>query len=405
MVSAPGSLWTPEAMADPYPLYKLLREHSPIMHNEMLDGWVLTRYDDVVSVLKDQRFSADRNQARSQSEYLKAAMAAREEMGAIANTQTMLSADPPEHTRLRGLVSKAFTPKTVEGMRVHIQEIVEDLLDEVQSEGQMDVIEDLATPLPVIVIAELLGVPPEERATFKRWSDDLVANMSPVGEPDDELIQRSLTSSNEMAEYFKERIEERRKEPRDDLLSALVAAEERGEVLSEDEVLATCVLLLAAGNETTTNLIGNGTLALLRNPEQQQKLRDDPSLVESAVEELLRDDGPVQATARIATEEIEVGGQKMEKGQLAMCIIGAANRDPAQFSNPEELDVSREDNKHIAFGFGIHFCIGAPLARLEGTAAFDSLMRRMPDLRLETDEPAWNGNFILRGLKSLPVSF
>ena len=403
MVTVEYNPWTPEAMVNPYPMYRQLREEEPVRRSELLDGWVLTRYDDVVAVLKDPRFSADRRKARNK--LVEAAMAAQEEMGPIANVQTMLSSDPPEHTRLRGLVNQAFTPKAVEAMRFHIQEIVDDLLNQVQSNGRMDLVEDLANPLPVIVIAEMLGVPPEERVTFKRWSDDLVANMGVPGTMNEELVKRAIASSREMAEYFKERIEERRKEPRDDLLSALVAAGERGEVLSEDEVLATCVLLLAAGNETTTNLIGNGTLALLRNPEQHQKLRDDPSLVKSAVEEFLRYDGPVQATARIATGEIEVGGQKMEEGQLAMCIIGAADRDPAQFSNPEELDITREDNKHIAFGFGIHFCIGAPLARLEGTTAFDALMRRMPDLRLETDEPAWNGNFILRGLKSLPVSF
>ena len=270
----------------------------------------------------------------------------------------------------------------------------------------MDLIEDLAYPLPVIVIAEMLGVPPEERDTFKRWSDDLVANMGPPGmNPDQDLMKRAQTSSNEMADYFRERIAERRKAPREDLLSALIAAEERGEVLSEDEVLATCVLLLAAGNETTTNLIGNGMLALLRHPEQFQKLRDDASLTDTAVEEFLRYDGPVQATARVANEDVDIGGQKVEEGQMAMCVIAAANRDPAQFDDPETLDIARTENKHIAFGFGIHFCLGAPLARLEGQAAIAALMQRMPNLRLENDEPAWNGNFILRGLRSLPVSF
>ncbi|MCH8849437.1 MAG: cytochrome P450 [Chloroflexi bacterium] len=404
MVTVEYNPWSPEAVANPYPMFKQLREQNPIQRMEVLDGWVLTRYDDVVRVLKDSRFSADRRNARTP--LMAEALKAQEEMGPVANTQTMLSADPPEHTRLRGLVSKAFTPKVVDNMRVHIQDIVAGLLDEVQAKGSMDLIEDLAYPLPVIVIAEMLGVPPEERDTFKRWSDDLVANMGAPGmTPDPELMKRAQTSSNEMADYFRERIAERRKAPKEDLLSALIAAEERGEVLSEDEVLATCVLLLAAGNETTTNLIGNGMLALLRHPEQFQKLRDDASLTDTAVEELLRYDGPVQATARVANEDVDVGGQQVEKGQMVMCVIAAANRDPAHFDDPETLDIARKDNKHIAFGFGIHFCIGAPLARIEGQAAISALMRRMPNLRLENDEPAWNGNFILRGLRSLPVSF
>ena len=403
MVTIQYNPWTPEAKADPYPMYKQLREENPIQRSELLDGWVLTRYDDVVAVLKHPRFSADRRKGRNR--FVEAAMAARAEMGPVANAQTMLSSDPPEHTRLRSLVSKAFTPKMVDGMRVHIQELVDGLLDEVHSSGRMDLIEDLAYPLPVIVIAEMLGVPPEERDTFKRWSDDLVANMGLPGTVPDELVKRAQTSSIEMADYFHNRIEERRKEPREDLLSALVAAEERGEVLSEEEVLATCILLLAAGNETTTNLIGNGMLALLRNPDQQQKLRDNPSLVETAVEEFLRYDGPVQATARIAETEIEVGGQKMEEGQLALCLIGAADRDPAQFPNPDELDIARQPNQHIAFGQGIHYCIGAPLARMEGQIVFETLLRRMPNLRLDTEEPEWGGNFILRGLKRLPIAF
>ena len=404
MVTVEYNPWSPEAVANPYPMFKQLREQNPIQRMEVLDGFVLTRYDDVVRVLKDPRFSADRRNARTP--LMAEALKAQEEMGPVANTQTMLSADPPEHTRLRGLVSKAFTPKVVDNMRVHIQDIVAGLLDEVQAKGSMDLIEDLAYPLPVIVIAEMLGVPPEERDTFKRWSDDLVANMGAPGmTPDPELMKRAQTSSNEMADYFRERIAERRKAPKEDLLSALIAAEERGEVLSEDEVLATCVLLLAAGNETTTNLIGNGMLALLRHPEQFQKLRDDASLTDTAVEELLRYDGPVQATARVANEDVDVGGQQVEKGQMVMCVIAAANRDPAHFDDPETLDIARKDNKHIAFGFGIHFCIGAPLARIEGQAAISALMQRMPNLRLENDEPAWNGNFILRGLRSLPVSF
>jgi hypothetical protein len=380
-------------------MYKQLREEDPVHWSELLESWVLTRYEDVVAVLRDPRFSADRRRARTR--FAQQAMAF-QEATPFARAGTMLTADPPEHTRLRGLVSKAFTPRRVEELRPRIQQIVDELLDQVQDQGRLDIIEDLAYPLPVIVIAELLGIPAERRADFKRWSDDVVAML---GGPfvAEEAIGRARTSAFEMAAYFQGVIAERRKEPRDDLLSALVAAEERGEVLSELELLTTCILLLAAGNETTTNLIGNGTLALLRNPDQLRKLQADPSLVESAVEELLRYDGPVQATGRVATEAIEVGGQTVQEGQVAFTVVGAANHDPAVFADPDSLDVTRAENPHVAFGYGIHYCLGAPLARAEAQIAFASLLARLPEPRLESEDVEWGGTFILRGLKKLPV--
>ena len=402
MVTLQYNPFVPETHANPYPLYQQLRESDPIHWSELLDGWVLTRYDDVVAVLKDPRFSADRRRARNR--FVQQALIAQEQAGPLAQANTMLSSDPPEHTRLRGLVSKAFTFKAVEAMRPRIQQIVDELLDGVQDKGRMDVIWDVGYPLPVIVIAELLGVPSERRDTFKRWSDDIVATLGgPLVPP--EVQERGRQSAQEMAQYFRSVIEERRTAPRDDLLSALIAAKERGEVLSEEELLATCILLLAAGNETTTNLIGNGMLALLRNPDQLDRLRADPSLTESAVEELLRYDGPVQATGRVATEDIEVGGKVIEEGQLAFCMLAAANRDPAQFPSPDALDIARRDNKHIAFGFGIHFCLGAPLARAEAQIAFSTLLRRIPSPRLAAEQVEWGGTFILRGLKRLPVEF
>ena len=400
MVTVQYNPFTPEARADPYPLYRELREHDPFHWSELMEAWVLTRYDDVVAVLKDPRFSADRR--RSRNRFAQMANAMQDEVGPLGRATTMLSADPPEHTRLRNLVSKAFTLPVIEGMRPHIQEIVDGLLDAVQERDEFDLIRDLAYPLPVIVIAEMLGVPPEDREDFKRWSDDLAATLGgPFVGPD--MFERARKSGQEMADYFRAVIAERREEPRDDLLSGLIAAEERGEVLSEEELLATCMLLMAAGNETTTNLIGNGMVALLRNPDQLQKLRNDPSLVESAVEEFLRYDGPIQGTARVATEEIEVGGRKVEEGQLVFTLLGAADRDPAQFSNPEELDITRQDNRHIAFGYGVHFCIGSPLARVEGQIAFQTLLRRWPNLTLATEEVEWGPTFILRGPKSLPL--
>lgn len=403
MVTVQYNPFVPETHANPYPELRNLREHDPVHKNELMDIWVLTRYDDVVSVLRDKRFSADRRKATNR--FAQAAMqAAQEEGSPLARANTMLGADPPEHTRLRGLVSKAFTPRVVESLRPRIQQIVDELLDKVQDTGTLDIIWDLGYPLPVIVIAEMLGVPAEDRDDFKRWSDDIVATFGgPVTPP--EVLERAQKSTQEMSDYFGAVIEERRREPREDLLSGLIAAEERGEVLSEEELLATCILLLAAGNETTTNLIGNGTLALLRNPDQLDKLRNRPELVESAVEEFLRYDGPVQATARVATERTEFGGKTIEPGELTMVILAAANRDPAQFPEPDTLDIERSPNEHVAFGEGLHFCLGAPLARAEGQIAFRSLLERMPELRLATEEPEWGGNFILRGLKSLPVAF
>jgi cytochrome P450 len=406
MVTIQYNPFTPEAHANPYPLFRQLREHDPVHRSELMEAWVLTRYDDVVAVLRDPRFSADRRRARTR--FIQQAMEMEERAGPLFNASTMLSSDPPEHTRLRGLVSKAFTPRRIEALRPRIQQIVDELLDPITDGGRMDVIEDLAYPLPVIVIAEMLGVPPEHRGDFKRWSDDIVATLGgPMTPPD--VIERARVSTGELAAYFLDVIAARRKEPRDDLISALIAAEERGDVLSEQEMLATLILLLAAGNETTTNLIGNGMLALLRNPDQLEKLRgnvDDPRLVESAVEEFLRYDGPVQATGRVALEPVEIAdGAVVEEGQIAFCLLAAADRDPAAFADPERLDIARQDNKHVAFGYGIHFCLGAPLARAEGQAAFASLLRRIPRPRLAVEEPEWGGTFILRGLKSLPIEW
>ena len=402
MVTVQWNPFSPETHANPYPVYKQMREQEPMYWSELLEGRILTRYDDVVAVLKHPRMSADRRRARNR--FVQQAMEAQAAAGPLAQANTMLSSDPPEHTRLRGLVSKAFTPRVVENMRPRIQQIVDGLLDGVQDKGNMDLIWDLAYPLPVIVIAEMLGVEPEKRDTFKRWSDDIVATLGgPLATP--EVQERGRQSSMEMAEYFKVVIAQRRKDPREDLLSLMIAAEEEGKVLSEEELLATCILLLAAGNETTTNLIGNGMLALLRNPGQLAMLRNDPSLVDSAVEEFLRYDGPVQATGRVALEDVEIAGTVIEEGQIAMCLLAAANHDPAVFENPDALDITRQDNKHVAFGYGIHFCLGAPLARAEGQIAFRSLMERLPAPRLAADDVEWGGTFILRGLKNLPITF
>ncbi len=403
MVTVQYNPFIPQVHANPYPVYRQLRAEDPVHWSDLFQAWFLTRYDDVLSVLDDARFSADRRQARNR--FAQEMLRREEELQSpFAQGRTMLSSDPPQHTRLRGLASKAFTPRAVERLRPRIQEIVDELLDRVQDAGRMDVIRDLAYPLPVIVIAEMLGIPPENRDQFKKWSDDIAATTGgPLMPP--EVFERARQSSLELAQYFQTVIEQRRRDPREDLISDLIAAEEQGEALSEEDLLATCVLLLVAGNETTTNLIGNGMLALLRYPEQRQKLRDDPSLIKTAVEELLRYDGPVQGTARVALEDLEIDGRKIEKGQLVFTMLAAANRDPAQFSNPEELDITRQENRHVAFGYGIHFCLGAPLARLEGQIAINSLLQRISNPRLATEDLEWGGSFILRGLKALPLIF
>ncbi len=394
----------PEVRLDPYPHYHQLRSEEPVQWNELfgagLGTWVLSRHADVVFALRDPRFSADRSQATINQQ---AEPAPEQELGPLSAAQTMLTADPPDHTRLRTLVSKAFTPQSVEAVRPRVRQLVEELLDAVADAGRMDVIADLAYPLPVIVIAEMLGIPPADRERFKRWSDDIVVTLDPIVPPD--KMQRAQGSAAELVEYLTGIFDARRREPQEDLISGLLAAEEQGDRLSEQELYAMCMLLLIAGNETTTNLIGNGMLALLRNPDQLQRLRDDPSLIASAVEELLRYDAPVQFTARVAAEELQIDDRRVAAGDMVLTLLGAANRDPAQFPDPDRLDLGRRDNRHVAFGFGLHFCLGAPLARLEGQTAIGALVQRLPDLELLTEAPEWRETFTLRGLKSLPAGF
>lgn len=403
MVTSQFSPFAQGIAADPYPAYRALREQDPVHYNALMDAWVVTRYQDVTFVLSDPRFSANRRQARNRFAQMVEAQALEERFGPFGRAPTMLTSDPPEHTRLRRLVSKAFTARAVEDLRPRIAEIVAHLLADIRSEGRADLVASLAYPLPVIVIAEMLGVPPEERDRFKRWSDDVAATL---GGPfaGAEAIERGATAVQELASYLGEVIAQRRRQPRGDLISGLIAAEEQGQVLSEDEILSTSMLLLIAGNETTTNLIGNGVLALLQNPDQLQRLRDDPSLIRSAVEELLRYVGPVQGTARVATEDVEIGSRRIAAGQVVFALLAAANRDPAQFAEPDKLDIGRQPNPHVAFGDGIHFCLGAPLARAEAQEAISGLLRQLPGLALD-GEPEWGGTFIIRGVRRLPIRF
>ncbi len=401
MVAAKYNPFDPKVHADPYPMYGQLRVEDPVHWSDLLQAWVLTRYDDVVAVLTDRRFSANRTQA--QNRFAQEAMQRQEDFGPFTRAHTMLTVDGPEHSRLRRSLARAFNPRTVENWRPRIQRITDELLDAVQESERFDLIEDLAYPLPVIVIAEMLGVPPEDRADFRRWSDDVVATLGgPFASP--EVVERGRKSVHELADYFRDIIAERCREPREDLVSTLIGAQERDR-LSEDEILASCVLLLIAGNETTRNLIGNGVLALLRHPAQIERLHKDPSLIQSAVDELLRFTGPVQTTARVATEDADIGGQTIKRGQLVFTLLAAANHDPAKLEDPDELDIRRHPNDHIAFGEGPHSCLGQYLARLEAEIAIAGLLARFPHLRLETEEEEWGGNFIIRGLKSLPLTF
>jgi cytochrome P450 len=394
------NLLRPEVLADPYPFYQRLRAADPV-HRDPDHGWVLTRHADVVAALRDPRMIAGRVEVST--EWLPEDLRQPLEPAMRAFASMMLFLDPPDHTRLRGLVNKAFTPRAVEAMRPRIQALVDELLEPLQRAGRADLIADFAFPLPVTVIAEMMGVPPRDREQFARWADDL-GTLLDEGLQNLETAMRSLAGLTACMDYFREMIADHREHPREDLLQALIAAEERGVRLEEDELLGNCILILAAGHGTTTHLIGNGTLALLRHPDQLQRLRDDPFLIGSAVVELLRYDGPVQLTSRGAREACEIGGERILAGDNVVMCLGAANHDPAQFSDPDRLDLGRADNRHVAFGHGIHYCVGAPLAQVEGQIALNTLVRRFPGLRLETEAPDWEPSLTFRGLRSLPVA-
>ena len=368
---------------DPYPTYEQLRRKDPVHRMRLIEAWALTRYEDVQDVLADhKRFTnAERNYDYMQY-------------------RTFLDLDPPDHTRLRGLVSKAFTPRAVRELGPRIQELVDELLAAAAGKSRIDLISDFAFPLPVIVIAEMLGVPAQDRARFREWSDDIALSVNPL--LDGEQIERVQQATEELFEYFEGIIEQRRHAPRNDMISALLAAEEEGDRLTHEELLSTLMLLLVAGNETTRNLIGNGMLALLKNPAQLQKLRDHPELLDSAINELLRYDSPVQIDSRNAIDDVEIGGKRIAAGQRILAIVGAANRDPQIFANPDKLDIGRNEVSHLSFGRGIHYCLGSPLAILEGRIAFTSLLARFPSMRLAS-EPVFKEQIVLRGVEELWV--
>ncbi len=368
---------------NPYPMYREVQQQDPVHRLRLVDAWALTRYDDVDELLRDHRRFGNEGRDYGYLDYV-----------------TLLDLDPPDHTRLRSLVSKAFTRRTVADLESRIQRIVDERLDAVADRNQFDLIEALAYPLPMIVIAEMLGVPARDMERFEAWSKDIALVVEPVLRGRE--IRRARKASDELFEYFEGIIEQRQREPQGDLISALLSAEEAGDQLSRDEMLGTLVLLLVAGNETTRNLIGNGTLALLKNPDQLQRLAEDPSLLDSAIEELLRYDSPVQLDSRMAREDVVLGGKRIRAGQQVIAVLGAANRDPAAFDQPETLDIGRREKNHLAFGRGIHYCLGSSLAILEGRIAFTSILERYASIRLVA-EPAVRNQIVLRGLEELWV--
>ena len=396
-------IWgNPAFYADPYPFYCALRASGPVQWSERGETWEVVGYAEVAAALRDPRLAADRSTLffNWMDPARRAALAPLERI----HQGMMLFSDPPKHTRLRGLVNKAFTPRVVEALRARVQAVVDELLVEPIAAGGMDAIASLAAPLPVIVIAELLGVPAADRVQLKAWSDAFAAFIG--GQAGVESVPEWANDGIvALGEYFRAIVERRRVEPGDDLISALLAAEERGDVLSENELLATCVLVLIAGHETTTNLIGNGLLALVRHPDQTRLLRKDPRLIRTAIEELLRYDSPVQLTSRLAIEPLELGGRRIEAGRFIDLWLGPANRDPAQFAEADRLDLQRADNRHLAFGYGSHFCVGAPLARLEGQIALGTVLDRFPALRLSDEPLEYQQTTVFRALKRLPVAW
>ncbi|RLQ85030.1 cytochrome P450 [Planomicrobium sp. Y74] len=378
---------------NPYPYYAQLREEEPVYKTRFPDGqqgWLVTGYTEAVEALKEPRFIKDFSKLYGGSMD-----------GMSVFTQNMLFSDPPDHRRLRGLAQKAFTPRVIEGMKERIEEITDQLLDDMEQKEEINLIDDFAFPLPIIVICEILGVPSEDRDKFRIWSNSLIEGSS--GEPGVSIYQHM----NDFIRYLGEWFIETRREPKDDLISKLIAAEEAGDRLTEKELYGIVTLLIIAGHETTVNLIGNSFLNLLKHPEQKELLRRNPELIEGAIEESLRFDGPVEfSTSRWASESCQFAGKEIMRGELVVVALNAANRDPDKFQKPEVLDISREKSPHLAFGTGIHHCLGAPLARLEGKIAISKLMERFPNLRLRIPESEleWRSGMIVRGVKEIPVT-
>jgi cytochrome P450 len=409
MPESPFARLGPRFLADPYPFYDGLRSADPALWMPDIfgvGGWIVTGHAACSSGLRSKHFGKEANKVVPAEKLALLPIHHSQESAELVERRktNMLFRDPPDHTRLRGLVTQAFTPSTVERLRPHIAEIAEHLIDAFQAKGEVDLIHDFAFPLPIIVIAELLGVSPADRDQFKAWSTDQIGGTNLGATPED--LARSTRAADALNAYLREVIEDRRRAPRADLISDLVRVHDGGDQLSMDELLGTCRLLLPAAHETTMNLIANGTLALLRHPAERAALAAEPSTIEHAVEELLRYDSPVQTTLRFTMEDGPLGAHTAKRGDLVIFLLGAANRDPAHFAEPARLDLRRENaHSHLSFSGGIHYCFGAPLAKLEGELAIAALLRRLPALALAPGEVEWRPHMVLRGPKALPVTF
>ena len=397
-VTTVPDLMSSEGLADPFPIYQQLREDDPVHWSERANGWLLTRYDDIVRCLKDPRLSAARAGAMFARMPIEVQEATRPLQHAFAHWMLMM--DPPDHTRLRGLVAKAFAPALVAQLRPRVEALVAAALARIEPTGATELIADLAHPVPALVIAELLGLDEADPKQIHAWADDLA--LMERGPAAFHLAQASMLG---MMEYIRTVADARRARPREDLISKLLAAEEQGQVLDEDELLYTCVMLLFAGHETTKNLIGNGILELLRHPDQMRLLIEDRALVEPAIEELLRFHGSIQRVRRTVVEPFELAGKQLRAGDSVWLLVGAANHDPSVFPDPGRLDLHRRPTRHLTFGFGPHFCVGATLARLEGSIAIDAILQRLRDLRGPTAPLTWREDLSFRGVRALPLEF
>jgi cytochrome P450 len=395
-------LLSPAFFADPHPTLHRMRAEDPVYWHPLLNLWVLTRYDDIQTITRDRRFSAERV-----DQFSTGASAAKKEKLEAYNRfigHWMVLLDPPRHTMLRAILAKAFTPQVIESLRPVAEKLTDEMLEVVIDTGQMDIVRDLAFPLPAIVIATMLGVPSKDVDAFKAMTNDVFALLG-AGLATDEIVDTAHRGAMALQAYFHELIAERRKAPTDDLLSRLITVEEQGTVLTEEELVSTCAMILVAGHETTTHHIGNSVLALLKHPEELRKVRENPALIEDVVEEMLRYNPAAFMLSRRALEDVTLGGTVIPAGQIVFGMIHAGNRDPAQFEDPDRFDISRKGPRSLGFGHGIHFCIGAALARLEARIALEAIVTRLPELSLATESPAFVPSLAIRGLTALPVTF
>ena len=400
-MSARFNIFSADAMDDPHPLFSEIRRSSPVCQVDPEGWWAVSRYQDVVFVLKHPELFSSANLRSARDANVDPRLRGD---SLFPDDSSIIASDPPIHGRLRKLISGAFAPKAMLRLEERVRAIAAEHVDRILRKSRFDMIEDLAVPLPVIVIAEMLGVDPERRADFKRWSDSAI-NVRPTKQLPDEEVRQILQNRREFRAYFEAMIEDRRRAPREDLVSDLCRAEAEEGSLRPEEVLAMTILLLIAGNETTTNLIGNGTLALLENPEAMSRLRREPALIPGFLEEVLRFNGPVKILTRRAAEEVTLSGVTIPRGAVVVTLIAAANRDPEAFPEPDRFDITREGRGHVTFGHGIHFCVGAPLSRIEGRIAFEEIFRRLPPFSREPGRVEWSAALGLRGLRALPLRF